>query len=1304
MSNFAVQKEVLTFHRINKDDLLIKDTAIMLNEEWPKISLESRIKWLSQSSMNKLPASWVLLKHGEPIAHVRLSTKYKEDQTVNVSVIATSVVVAKEYRRQGIGKLLLDKMHQCCYNLGYGRVVLWTTDAVDFYVKSGYKKIQPLKKEIPGVVTKHFSSKTLSNLHSVLMKKRKNIVSHNNNNADTDDGTEQVEIVDGSADIAKNVWLAFRVRNSFKPFYRTKDSLKKEIQQLINGGYFKQQPTDMHNNETNTVYINHFPFENQIGPMCGISALNCVKEYFDAEKSKNINVDNSIICKIITKIKNGNNNDNNILKTYECKNDSIATLQPMLQENCILEEAITAKLTTDGEMFDIKKLGALASMDACHLNSVIIENMSLKVILSLLLQRLPILICYDRSTSSSIYGVTMKKGKAAHWGVIVGFIDTVNKIKHGNKNETKYKYIWLDEADKMQDFDRVDIDKINVDPILILQHTMSSQVLLCRWSVLKISNLQIEEYITSLDKDHCRRYKTLGWKSTSNPTLKNCILFCYPKPISSILENKQKKWLNVLDAYCKTHYYIDVMPVADGNSNMERINVMVNRGVPVKLLNWLYENTDSYSTEWFIATAFNPFSKPCDMAYNLHQNGILENYIIKKEWLYLKGIGQDPKLEWPGEHHFLICANYNCALDVMKRFHQNAVVISSSSILSKDNSFNNSNVNEKKVYQRPPKIFAKLLFNDGYLYPSNDADRQLIISCDENGGIGCSKGTNANIMRKRRSRVRHKPLFKNRTPTKIVLIGGGVASISCIEAILDMTNLKSANDIVEPFEIYLITPSQNIQRLKKKRKLTSHLREYEIEYENVEALAKKGVRVIQDTVVGLQVEKKHILLESGSKVIFDKLFIGSGAAPKLLFPSPFCLGIRDKTSVINLVKCVSVSKHIIIVGNGAIALETIEALSNFAVDITWVLRHNYVGNTFFDHSASAFFQSKLWQTRTNLGSNTYEVVSNLVKHLQWQVINNKQNDGIPTEKDNDDKYSIHNVVLGHSLGPSWLKTLNCNIDCDNEDKNMKGSQFSPHLNIVYNATIAKYADSSKDNRNGWNLHVCLSNGIIYGCDFVISATGVVPNTQFLKKNNENIYFTNDGGIPVKRETMQTFFSKDIYAGGDCSTVQVASDNEIDGNWFQMRLWDQAMFMGQKAAISLMSVEKMYYDSLNFELFTHVSEVFGYKVVLLGRYNGQGMSRQYAHALESISLRNLYPTQKFKLAGASVNNSDFQILLRCTPSHEYIKVVVVKGRVCGCILIGETDLEETFENLILSQINVQDIDLLDPDVDLEDFFD
>ena len=43
---------------------------------------------------------------------------------------------------------------------------------------------------------------------------------------------------------------------------------------------------------------------------------------------------------------------------------------------------------------------------------------------------------------------------------------------------------------------------------------------------------------------------------------------------------------------------------------------------------------------------------------------------------------------------------------------------------------------------------------------------------------------------------------------------------------------------------------------------------------------------------------------------------------------------------------------------------------------------------------------------------------------------------------------------------------------------------------------------------------------------------------------------------------------------------------------------------------------------------------------------------------------------------------------------------------GAILIGETDLEETFENLILNQmdLSIYGEDLLDPNIDIEDYFD
>ena len=128
----------------------------------------------------------------------------------------------------------------------------------------------------------------------------------------------------------------------------------------------------------------------------------------------------------------------------------------------------------------------------------------------------------------------------------------------------------------------------------------------------------------------------------------------------------------------------------------------------------------------------------------------------------------------------------------------------------------------------------------------------------------------------------------------------------------------------------------------------------------------------------------------------------------------------------------------------------------------------------------------------------------------------------------------------------------------------------------------------------------------------------------------------------------------------------------------MRLWTQARQMGWYAAkcMAAASVGESIDMDFSFELFTHVTKFFNYKVVLLGKYNAQGLG------------------------------SNHELLLRCTKGQEYIKAVLQNGRMMGAVLIGETHLEETFENLILNQMNLSAYgeDLLDPNIDIEDYFD
>ena len=149
------------------------------------------------------------------------------------------------------------------------------------------------------------------------------------------------------------------------------------------------------------------------------------------------------------------------------------------------------------------------------------------------------------------------------------------------------------------------------------------------------------------------------------------------------------------------------------------------------------------------------------------------------------------------------------------------------------------------------------------------------------------------------------------------------------------------------------------------------------------------------------------------------------------------------------------------------------------------------------------------------------------------------------------------------------------------------------------------------------------------------------------------------------------------------------------------------------------------------------------MVLLGRYNAQGLGAKEEnvartavftrnglqiknHSYVLVADRNTDPAEGAhggdveSESGAcstdysSTNNDtdtrsstcDLEIWTRSSPGVEYVKVVVFKGKVVGALLVGDTGLEEVFENLILNRLDVSHIgvDMLDPSIDLEDFFD
>eukprot|EP00092_Neocalanus_flemingeri_P008377 GFUD01009033.1.p1 GENE.GFUD01009033.1~~GFUD01009033.1.p1 ORF type:complete len:491 (+),score=165.10 GFUD01009033.1:159-1475(+) len=405
-----------------------------------------------------------------------------------------------------------------------------------------------------------------------------------------------------------------------------------------------------------------------------------------------------------------------------------------------------------------------------------------------------------------------------------------------------------------------------------------------------------------------------------------------------------------------------------------------------------------------------------------------------------------------------------------------------------------------------------------------------------------------------------------------------------------------------------------------------------------------GVKVVQGFVNGLNPEKKTISVDSFGEIGFKKLCICSGGSPKLISDSPYVLGIRDTESVVKFQEKLREASRVVVVGNGGIATEMVYELDN--VEIVWAIKDTSISSVFVDPGAGEFFIKELNKEKDN--------ASKPVKRMKYTV---RGEDGVEFQ--------------GSALGPDWHKGFNTkgcergkktHVEFEVEVKQVLSKEEFKSRNLVQQK-IDKFDE--KD----FNAYVELSNGKVFGCDFVVSATGVVPCGDVFK----HVLNVNEEGAIVIDDTMRTSHP-DIYAAGDvCSAGWTPAHH-----WMQMRLWTQARQMGMHAAKAMVTHadgEELELDFC-FEMFAHVTKFFGHKVVLLGLYNGQKLDRQY------------------------------EVLLRVTPGVEYVKTVMKDGRMQGALLIGETDLEETFENLILNQLDltVYGEDLLDPNIDIEDYFD
>lgn len=481
--------------------------------------------------------------------------------------------------------------------------------------------------------------------------------------------------------------------------------------------------------------------------------------------------------------------------------------------------------------------------------------------------------------------------------------------------------------------------------------------------------------------------------------------------------------------------------------------------------------------------------------------------------------------------------------------------------------------------------------------------------------------------------------IENESKFTFVVVGGGIAGVTCAETVAICCPEQS---------ILLVTESNIIKTVANLEPVARYLHKFDVQERTLaSALGNNflapAIITIVDKLKIIEANNKCIFTLNDKKIHYDYLCLCTGGTPRLIEDNnALILGIRDTDSVLELQNRLKATKKVVLIGNGGIASELAHELQG--VEVHWVVKDNHIASTFVDPGAAFFFQQRIDQMRE---TNTIEnPAKGVVKRLRYDEI----------------AVGAESSKKGAALGPDWHKhfDLKGSAVCD------KSKPF-----IHFNSLVQKFEKIRNEDENKSRLNVFLNTGEIIDCDFAVSATGVTPRHDFTCVP-PLILSDEDEGIQVN-EMMQSS-NEFIYAAGDVCT---ASWQKAE-HWMQMRLWTQARQMGSMAGRSMAAAyaKETIYQDFCFELFGHVTQLFGLPVVLLGRFNGQGLG------------------------------TDYELLIRSTPSKEYIKFVLQNGKLRGAILIGNTELAETCENLILNGIDLTPFgdDILNPDIDIEDYFD
>lgn len=516
-----------------------------------------------------------------------------------------------------------------------------------------------------------------------------------------------------------------------------------------------------------------------------------------------------------------------------------------------------------------------------------------------------------------------------------------------------------------------------------------------------------------------------------------------------------------------------------------------------------------------------------------------------------------------------------------------------------------------------------------------------------------------------------------------VVVGGGIAGCSCIK---ELSKLVAGREKVE--SICLISASKELRGVANVTEMSRFLLDMDVVQlsetqllDEVKAMIGETalkVTVIIGKVETVDTDERVVKLHDSKTIRFGKLCLCTGAVPNPIAHSPKVVVLRDFDSVNDLTERLKGAQKVAIVGNGGIALELVYSLSKAGAcqQIVWVVRHEHLGNTFFDRVTSAFLLPELFSLEDEQTFGEGRKAGRTELHQQKsQAVLLKGTEASGALAGAVGPRWVNRFKGSKTQRPRWMDKIS--FANDEEKKTNLMAEEEHKEKMPNNVTLQLNTEVSTLEENSSGVRLVLTNDEEFQVDFVIAATGVLPVVP--RFEGQDLPKLEEENAIVVNELLESSIPG-IFAAGDCCHLNLPKNPH--GKWHQMRLWSQARLMGHIAAHSMSSPNRE--DDLNlefnFEVFAHVMFIFGKKIVLLGNHWAKGLG---------------------------VEGVDYTVQARIRPGEYLIRIILVNHRVVGAVLIGDTELEETMENLILDQVDLRDYGeelIAFEDVDLEDMFD